>query len=58
MTWFGWVLVVWCILDGLAAIKMIGKERPTTTPKIAMAMVIVQAAIIIGVLIVGTGSIR
>jgi hypothetical protein len=54
MTWFGWFLVGWYVLNALGSVALVGKQRPVITPGAAVILVVIYALMILGVLLVGT----
>ena len=55
MNWFGWLLVAWWAVSALLVIGNIGKPSKPTRPSVAVGVVIIDAALIVGLLTVGTG---
>lgn len=53
MTWFDWTLIVLWVVNALASIAMIGKEREPITHGVAMANCILAGLLIIGLVRVG-----
>ena len=57
MTWFGWWLIGLLVVRTLLTINAIGKLRTIVTPNEATAALLLNGALIIGILLVGTGHI-
>jgi hypothetical protein len=54
MNWFGWFLVAWWAASALFVVGNIGKPSKPTRPSVAVAVVIIDAALIVALLTVGT----
>lgn len=52
MTWMDWTLVGLFALAALATVGNVGKPRPTITPTFAAVQVAINAALIVGVVVV------
>ena len=52
MTWFDWTLVAWLALGALASVALVGKPRKPLTPGVAVATVLINALIVVGVVMV------
>lgn len=55
MTWFGWILLTFYILNVGATILLIGKKREITTPVSALISCLISGAVVAGLLLVGSG---
>lgn len=55
MTWFGWLLVGNWAAASLSAVWRVGRPAKPVSPAAAMVAVLIDAALIVGVLAVGTG---
>lgn len=53
MNWFLWFLVVWFILNAVITVAQVGKARKPVTPGTAASVVVIEALLIAGVLLVG-----
>jgi hypothetical protein len=54
MTWFGWLLVGLIALGGLLSVGQIGRPREPLTPGTGALIVVLDALLILGVVLVGT----
>lgn len=52
MTWFDWTLVGWLAFGALATVGLIGVPRKPISPGTAVATVVINAALVVGVLLV------
>jgi hypothetical protein len=52
MTWFDWALIAWLALGGLAAVALVGKPRKPLTPGVAVATILINALIVVGLVMV------
>jgi hypothetical protein len=50
MTWFDWILVAWLTLGVVLTIALIGKPRKPITPGVAVATLVINSALVLGVL--------
>lgn len=55
MTWFGWFLVIWFVFGAVVTVLTIEKQPIKRTTFAALFTLTANAAIIIGILSVGTG---
>lgn len=55
MNWFGWLLVAWWAASALFTVGNIGKPNKPTRPGVAVAVVVIDALLIVGLLTMGTG---
>ena len=55
MNWFGWLLVAWWAVSALLTVGYIGKPRKPLVPSTAVVVILIYAALIVGLLAVGTG---
>lgn len=55
MTWLGWTLVATNAIGALLNIACVGKERKPLSGRTTAGMVALNAAVIVGILTVGTG---
>jgi hypothetical protein len=53
MNWFEWLLIGWWTMTAFAVIGNIGKPRKPTEPLTAAIVVAINAAFIVGVILVG-----
>lgn len=54
MTWFGWALIA--LFAANAGMAVYGLGKGSDTPRRAALVIAVIAAVIVGILLVGTGS--
>lgn len=52
MTWFDWALIGWLTLGAVSAVAFVGKPRQPIAPGVAVATVLVNALIVVGVVAV------
>lgn len=57
MTWFGLLLFCYLALNAVLTVAMVGKKRDPLTPEAAAISVIINGALIAGLILVGTGHI-
>lgn len=58
MTWFGWYSIAIIGARTLASIEMIGRPMRPMKHSTAIILVVLNAATIVAILTVGTGSLR
>ena len=56
MTWFGWFLILFTLLGIAVSIANVGKPRKPLDAGTAAWVFVVQGLLVVGILLVGTGS--
>lgn len=51
MNWFDWTLIAWLALGVLSAIALIGKPRKPVTPGVAVTTLLINGALVAGVVL-------
>lgn len=55
MNWFGWLLIAFWVTTALLVVGNVGKPSKPTRPGVAVGVVLINAAFVVGLLTVGTG---
>lgn len=58
MTWFGWLLIALMLISTLATIGLIGQPRKPISNGAAIFATVLNGLLAMGILLVGTGSLR
>jgi hypothetical protein len=55
VTWFGWFVVGYWGVNGVASVLLVGKRREPISAEAAALSILMYVALIVGVLAAGTG---